>query len=87
MSDETMAPGAQSPAVSPERADKMVAGAPSEGVEPHDGGAQTDDLKRKTIQGGVAKLCSQAAFFVLRLVSLVIMARLLGPPNSGWSQW
>ena len=83
MSDEMMAPGAQSPAVSPERADKMVAGAPSEGVEPHDGGAQTDDLKRKTIQGGVAKLCSQAAFFVLRLVSLVIMARLLGPAQFG----
>ena len=40
-------------------------------------------MKRKTIQGGVAKLCSQAAFFVLRLVSLVIMARLLGPAQFG----
>ena len=42
-----------------------------------------EDLKGKTIRGGFAKLCGQAASFVLRFVSLVIMARLLDPKDFG----
>jgi PST family polysaccharide transporter len=41
------------------------------------------DLKQKTIQGGFARLCAQAANFLLRLVSLMILARLLGPKDFG----
>jgi PST family polysaccharide transporter len=42
-----------------------------------------DDLKRKTVKGGVAKLGGQAANFVLRLAYLMIMARLLTPEQFG----
>jgi O-antigen/teichoic acid export membrane protein len=41
------------------------------------------DLKEKAIRGGVARLCAQAATFVLRLGSLMILARLLGPKDYG----
>jgi O-antigen/teichoic acid export membrane protein len=41
------------------------------------------DLKQKTIRGGAARLASQAANFILRLVSLMILARLLGPADFG----
>lgn len=41
------------------------------------------DLKEKTIRGGVARLFAQAANFLLRLVSLMILARLLGPKDFG----
>lgn len=41
------------------------------------------DLKEKTIRGGVARLCAQAANFLLRLGSLMILARLLGPKDFG----
>jgi len=41
------------------------------------------DLKQKTIQGGFARLCAQAASFLLRLISLMILARLLGPKDFG----
>lgn len=41
------------------------------------------DLKAKTIRGGFARLCAQAATFVLRLGSLMILARLLGPKDFG----
>jgi len=41
------------------------------------------DLKEKTIRGGFAKVCSQAANFVLRTGSLMILARILGPRDFG----
>src|ERR1700728_1020131 len=41
------------------------------------------DLKEKTIRGGYARLCAQAASFLLRMVSLMILARLLGPRDFG----
>ncbi len=42
-----------------------------------------EDLKQKTIQGGVARLAAQAINFLVRLVSLMILARLLGPKDFG----
>src|ERR1700722_2770979 len=41
------------------------------------------DLKEKTIRGGFARMCAQAANFVLRIGSLMILARLLGPKDFG----
>ena len=41
------------------------------------------DLRARTIRGGVAKLCSQAANLVVRLGSLMILARLLDPKDFG----
>jgi O-antigen/teichoic acid export membrane protein len=41
------------------------------------------DLKEKTIRGGFARLCAQGADFTLRLVSLMVLARLLGPKDFG----
>src|SRR5215471_10659607 len=41
------------------------------------------DLKEKTLRGGLARLCAQAADFILRLVSLMILARLLAPDDFG----
>lgn len=41
------------------------------------------DLKEKTIRGGVARLAAQAANFVLRLGSIMILARLLAPREFG----
>src|SRR6202012_5632660 len=41
------------------------------------------DLREKTIRGGLARLCAQGANFFLRLVSLMILARLLGPKDFG----
>lgn len=41
------------------------------------------DLKEKTVRGGLARLCAQAADFILRLVSLMVLARLLGPKDFG----
>ncbi len=41
------------------------------------------DLKEKTIRGGLARLCAQAANFLLRLGSLMVLARLLGPKDFG----
>lgn len=46
-------------------------------------GSHMDYLKRRTIQGGVAKLFGQAANFILRLAFLMIMARLLSPEEFG----
>src|SRR6266852_2556432 len=42
-----------------------------------------EDLKAKTIRGGFARLCAQAADFLLRLGSLMVLARLLGPLDFG----
>jgi O-antigen/teichoic acid export membrane protein len=41
------------------------------------------DLKQKTIQGGLARLGAQGANFALRLGSLMVLARLLGPKDFG----
>ena len=41
------------------------------------------DLKEKTIRGGLVRLIAQGANFFLRLGSLVILARLLGPKDFG----
>jgi PST family polysaccharide transporter len=41
------------------------------------------DLKEKTIRGGVARLGAQGANFFLRIVSLMVLARLLGPKDFG----
>jgi O-antigen/teichoic acid export membrane protein len=41
------------------------------------------DLKEKTLRGGLAKACATAANFILRLGSLMIMARLLSPQDFG----
>ena len=41
------------------------------------------DLKQRTIRGGIARLSAQAASFLLRLGSLMVLARLLGPKDFG----
>lgn len=41
------------------------------------------DLKERTIRGGFARLCAQAANFLIRGGSLMILARLLGPKDFG----
>jgi O-antigen/teichoic acid export membrane protein len=41
------------------------------------------DLKEKTIRGGVARLLAQGANFFIRLGSLMVLARLLGPKDFG----
>jgi len=41
------------------------------------------DLKQRTLRGGLARLCAQAANLLLRLVSLTILARLLDPKDFG----
>jgi PST family polysaccharide transporter len=41
------------------------------------------DLKGKTIRGSFARLCAQAASLLLRLGSLMVLARLLGPTDFG----
>jgi PST family polysaccharide transporter len=41
------------------------------------------DLKEKTIRGGLARLSALGAGFLLRLGSLMILARLLGPKDFG----
>src|SRR4026209_147840 len=41
------------------------------------------DLKERTIRGGVTRLGAQAANFVLRIGSLLVLARLLEPKDFG----
>lgn len=41
------------------------------------------DLKERTIRGGLARLCTQAANFLMRVGSLAILARLLEPKDFG----
>ena len=45
--------------------------------------ALVKDLKEKTIRGGFARLFAQGANFLLRLGSLMVLARLLGPVDFG----
>jgi PST family polysaccharide transporter len=42
-----------------------------------------DDLKKKTIRGAAAKLCAQVANFLVRFVTVIILARLLDPKDFG----
>ena len=42
-----------------------------------------NDLKQKTLRGGLAKLCGQGAGFVLRLGTTATLARLLDPKDFG----
>ncbi|HSE76341.1 MAG TPA: oligosaccharide flippase family protein, partial [Dongiaceae bacterium] len=42
-----------------------------------------DDLKRRAVRGGAAKLCGQAINFALRLGFMVVLARLLSPHDFG----
>ncbi len=42
-----------------------------------------ENLKERTIRGGLARSCAQAASFILRLASLMILARLLEPKDFG----
>jgi O-antigen/teichoic acid export membrane protein len=41
------------------------------------------DLKAKAIRGGLARLCAQGATLLLRVGSLMVLARLLGPKDFG----
>ena len=41
------------------------------------------DLKQRTLRGGLARLLAQAANFLLRMGSLMVLARLLGPNDFG----
>jgi O-antigen/teichoic acid export membrane protein len=41
------------------------------------------DLKQRTIRGGAARICSQGANFLVRMGSLMILARLLDPKEFG----
>ncbi len=41
------------------------------------------DLKQRVIRGGFAKICSQGTTFVVRMGSLMILARLLDPKDFG----
>jgi O-antigen/teichoic acid export membrane protein len=43
----------------------------------------TGDLKGKTIRGGVSRLCAQGMNFLLRVGSLMVLARLLDPKDFG----
>src|SRR5262245_24602604 len=43
----------------------------------------TDELKKKAIRGGVAKVCAQTTNFVLRVTFIIILARLLNPEDFG----
>src|SRR5499425_1791148 len=42
-----------------------------------------NDLKERTIRGGSARICSQGASFLLRVGSVMILARLLAPKDFG----
>jgi O-antigen/teichoic acid export membrane protein len=41
------------------------------------------DLKARTIRGGLARLCAQGVGFVLQVGSLIVLARLLNPKDFG----
>lgn len=46
-------------------------------------GVPAADLASRTVRGGVVRVCAQAAGFVLRIASLMILARLLEPSDFG----
>jgi O-antigen/teichoic acid export membrane protein len=41
------------------------------------------DIRERAIRGGFAKICGQAANYILRIGSLMVMARLLSPRDFG----
>jgi O-antigen/teichoic acid export membrane protein len=41
------------------------------------------DLRARTIRGGLARLCAQGAGFILRVASFIVLARLLSPRDFG----
>src|SRR5215469_2511525 len=41
------------------------------------------DLREKTIRGALARVCAQAANLAIRVASLGVLARLLGPKDFG----
>src|SRR5216683_2326693 len=41
------------------------------------------DLRERAIRGGIARVSSQTIFFVLRVVALMVLARLLDPKDFG----
>ena len=41
------------------------------------------DLRQRTIRGGFAKVCAQGTTFLLRMASLMVLARLLEPTDFG----
>jgi len=41
------------------------------------------DLKEKTIRGGLARVCAQGANFLIRMGSVVVLARMLNPTDFG----
>src|SRR5271169_4855042 len=45
--------------------------------------SHTADLKGRTLRGGLARLCAQGASFLMRVGSLMVLARLLGPKDFG----
>jgi PST family polysaccharide transporter len=46
-------------------------------------GIATSDLRQRVIRGGFAKICSQAANFLLRIGSVMVLGRLLEPRDFG----
>jgi PST family polysaccharide transporter len=42
-----------------------------------------EDLKGRTVRGGLAKLCGQVATLLVRVVAMVVLARLLEPQDFG----
>ena len=63
--------------------DVMLEGPAILDVAPSEHDLAAGDLKSKTLRGGAAKVGSQAATFVLRVGSLMVMARLLEPRDFG----
>jgi hypothetical protein len=47
------------------------------------GRLEMKDLKERTIRGGFAQICAQAGIFLLRVGSLMGLARLLEPKDFG----
>jgi len=46
------------------------------------------DLKeKKAIRGGLARVLAQIANFAFRIGSVMILGRILGPQDFGWSEW
>src|SRR5450631_1448526 len=41
------------------------------------------DLRKRTIRAGVTKMCAQAANFLIRIASMMVLARLLDPKDYG----
>ena len=82
MSETLTVTVAPPPAASPGAEQTPSTVAVSPGSEVHID-SHVADLKTKTLRSGGAKLVSQVAVFALRLVSLMVLARLLSPKDFG----